>query len=604
MARQTSIVRRPLQATVLWTVVCVRLIAIGALGAGWSLAQEPIAPASVTDTSLIDTSLIDEELLSQWSAAGVQPSPPATDTEFLRRLMQTSIGQLPTPDEVREFARDMRPDKRARKIEELLGHRLHAAMWATRFSEWTGNSVDTLAAEDASTKLAIAQMWHEWLRVRFEKNLPYDQLIRSLLTATSRNADTISDWLQREYDWTAALRAQQATTLSDRPTLDLFWRRQLVQNEYPAREMAERVASSLLGVRLNCARCHDHPFDRWTKRDYEAFVRIFEQVRHDMSPELRAEVASRLAARRQRLAADPTKTEPPLAHVTEVYLAALPSGLQTTAPKVLGGPELSADLPDYRVGLVDWMVDAENETFARNLVNRCWAHYFGEGLVEPWDNLSSAKESPRTKLLSKLARRFIGSGFDIRALEQMILNSRAWQLSSIPHESQPQHEHGFARCLVRLPTAETFVDMWHGATGIEYDLGAGPLRGLKAIEVGSDRLPGNRWDKILKQFGQPVRSETCDCSVRNRPSARQLLTLMSDPELLADLSKGRLTALVASDINDDAVIDELFLATLSRWPSAEEREVALKAIDQQDRVASFENILASLLTTQEFVTIH
>ena len=546
---------------------------------------------------------IDDYLAAQFAAAGVQPSKPATDSEFLRRLTQTSIGQLPTADEVRAFVDDATPDKRARKIHELLGHPLHAAMWATRFCEWTGNSLDALAAEDADTKLALSQMWHEWLRVRFEKNVPYDQLVRSVLTSTSRGDNSLNDWIQREVDRTVAIRSQKTVTLRDHTTLDLFYRRVTVQNEYPVREIAERVASSFLGVRINCARCHDHPFDRWTKRDYESFVSIFQQVRHDMSPELRAEVARRLQARRERTT-NAVSNDSPLPRLTEVYLTTLSESAGSTVPKVLGGPELTRERLDLRVALVDWMVEQDNAFFARNMVNRVWAHYFGLGLVEPWDGLSSTKETANTKLLSDLALHFSQGGYNLRELEELILSSSTWQLSSIPHETQASLDSPFARSYVRLPPAETVIDMWHRATGIECDFGTGPLRGLKAVEIGADRLPGNRWDEVLDLFGQPNRAETCDCGLRNRPSVRQMLTLMSDPELVADVGRGRLATLLKREMSDNALIDELFLSTLSRWPSADERAMARKAVDGQDRQAGFENILSSLLVTQEFLTIH
>ncbi len=321
-----------------------------------------------------------------------------------------------------------------------------------------------------------------------------------------------------------------------------------------------------------------------------------------MSPELRSEYARRIEARRKRIA-ESGVAEPPLPRLTEVYVTSLSSQSASLNPKPLGGGALKIDQTDWRVGLVDWMIDDKNEFFARNFVNRAWAHYFGQGLVEPWDALSSQASQPHAELLSELAQWFIRSGYNIRALEQLILSSRAWQLSSI-NRSEQSTSIPFARSYVRLPTAEGFIDMWHAATGNELDFGNDSLRGLKAVEVGPDRLRGNRWDKIFDLFGQPNRGETCDCHIRNRPSVRQLLALMSDPQLVSDIATGRLQALLKSELNNDQIVDELFLSTLSRWPTDHERALTKAAMAGQERQTALENVLASLLVTQEFLTIH
>lgn len=567
--------------------------------------NEAAAPvgSELTSNVVRDAKVIDRHVFARLAELGIEPSALSSDTDFLRRLSLTTIGQLPTPQEIRNFVADTQHDKRSRKIDELLRHDLHAAMWATRFCEWTGNSLDTLAADD-ETKLQLGQLWHRWLRDRFARNEPYDRFVRSIITAKSRNGTQVGEWLTKEVAVTMAVRQYDPTAYADRGSLDLFWRRADVQGQYPVREMAERVASTFMGVRINCARCHDHPFDQWTQEDYQSFVRIFEQVRHGMSPALRQAMSTRLAERRQRFAnGDPVG--PAMPRITEVYVTRLPDQTSQSQPKALGGPALVRDQRDLRVALMDWLADSQNPFFARNFVNRVWAHCFGRGLIDPLDGLTSASDGAAYPvLLDVLAERFATSGYDVRQLEMMILNSATWQLSSKPTTTNRDDKRYFSRSSVRLPPAEVVVDMWHAATGVQRDFGNEAFRGLHAVELGTDRLPDNRWDKFLTLFGQPKRADTCDCSPKDRPSVRQTLTLMSDPNLVTDISRGRLAKLLADEISDDELIEELFLRTLSRWPTQGERTAVIQACTAADRGVVWESVLWSLLNTQEFITIH
>ncbi|MCA9185709.1 MAG: DUF1553 domain-containing protein, partial [Planctomycetales bacterium] len=451
--------------------------------------------------------------------------------------------------------------------------------------------------------------------------VPYDQVVRSIVVARSRGELPIGEWVDHEIARTNAIRGKQSDDNLKTPTLDLFWKRNDIQGDYPVRELAERVASTFLGVRINCARCHDHPFDEWSQADYQGFVRIFEQVRHDMSPELRREMSVRLTARRQRVA-EGHPAGPPLPRLTEVYLVSLHDDNKAPTPKPLGGPDIDGELSDYRIPFADWMTSPQNRFFARNAVNRAWAFYFGRGLVEPLDGLTDDSDSiAYPKLLEELAQHFSASGYDIRELELLILNSRTWQLSSeqLPSEQlttqtgdgADRHKGDnryLSRADVRLPPAAVVVDMWHAATGIDHDFGDDRFRGRRAVEIGPDNLPNSRWDGFQNLFGRPKRSDTCDCSPKNRPSVRQALTLMSDPRLLADISRGKLARLLDSDISEDEKIDTLFLQTLSRWPTPEERAATRDSLagtaDGEAMKLAWENVLWSLLNTQEFITIH
>jgi hypothetical protein len=585
------------------------LLTIGSLLVmpGAAILSAPVSPPDLSDSAwheLASANIIDNLVFAELRKAGMVPSRLSDDTTFLRRLSLLTIGQLPTADDVRKFATDDLPDKRARKIDELLAHELHAAVWATRFSQLTGNSIDTIEGPD-ELKPKRAKMWHDWLRARFAANMPYDELIRVIVTATSRDGRDLDEWIDAESKLIFSARDGFYTVYADRHTLDLFWRREEIDNQYPAQQLAERIASSFMGIRINCARCHDHPFDSWTQDDYLDFVAIFSQLRFDMSPALRARVADRLTERR-RLVAEATPVGPPMPRLREVYLAEdRPTSDFARTPRPLGGAPLVAELVDYRIGFMDWLSQPRNPYFARNLVNRVWANYFGRGIVEPLDGLSSGGVAAHENLLDQLAIDFVNHGYDLRRLERLILNSTTWQLSAEPNDMNREDQRYFSRAHVRLPPPETIVDMWIGATGIDAMFGNDVPGNVRAVEIGPSRFEDDRWNRLLNLFGRPPRTATCDCSQPQGPTIRQTLALMSDPKMVADVSRGALPGLLAADREDHEILDELFLRTLSRSPTNEELAVLMETIGSaDDRREVFIDVLWALVNSHEFITIH
>lgn len=551
--------------------------------------------------------LVDREVNAKLRALGVEPSGPAADAEFLRRVTLDAIGTLPTPGEVRAFLADPSCDKRSRTIDRLLAHPMHAALWATRYLDITGCDVNTMEGPP-ELQARRARVWHDWFRARFAANVPYDRIARGVLCATSRDGDDARAWARREAERTRSLRDGAKSDYADRPGLDLFWRR-LVNGEYaPAEPLAERVATTFLGVRIECAQCHKHPFDRWTQADYRSFANVVADVQFGLSPDALAAVASLLDDRRK---ADPKGVLPPMPRLREVYVSPRstrrlvhPETGRPLAPRALGGPELPDD-GDPRKCLFDWLVAPDNPYFARSFVNRVWAVYFGAGLVEPVDGFSVTNPPSNPRLLDALAADFVAHGYDIRRLERNVLNSRAYQRSSQPAAGNVDDRGNFARSVPRPLMAEVLVDALNAALGVPGDFGPDAPRGSRAIEIATNKVASPDLARAFRVFGRPERAAICDCERPKSPALPQTLFLMTDEALLARLRAGRVGALAGSDRCDGEAVEELFLAALSRPPSVDEARSALDHVrTTPDRASGLADVLWALINTREFVLNH
>jgi len=566
----------------------------------------PVAPGFVYP-KVPEANFIDHEVFAKLRLLNVIPSELSSDAEFLRRVTIDTIGSLPTPHEVRAFLANTSPDKRFRKIDSLLASPMHAALWATKLCDITGNNIDVME-EPAELAPKRAKMWHDWFRKRIAENVSYDQIARGVLTATSRDGLDIEQWVARETALDQTLRTGYRTSYADRPGLDLFWRRLANQDFFPLEQMAELTATAFLGVRLECAQCHKHPYDRWTQADYRAYANVFGQTKFGTSPEVNELVARLLDERRQR---PPDKAGPPLPHVREVYVTNQllrrlgdPKTNEPLRPKALGGPELEYE-GDARVQLCDWLTRPDNPFFARAFVNRVWAHYFGVGLVHPVDNFSVANPPSNEKLLDALARDFVEHAYDIRRLERTILVSRTYQLSAMPNESNAGDRGNFSHARVRRLMAEVVVDVLDAALGVGENFGDGIPPGARAIEIAPNRVRDPHLATIFRIFGRPARTLSCDCERSQEPAVPQTLFLMSDPALLAKIEKGRLKSLLDEGKSVEAVVEELFLNTLSRFPNDKERHAAAEHIAATaDKKKAYVDVIWALLNTREFILNH
>jgi hypothetical protein len=560
---------------------------------------------SVPEASECD--VIDREVFAKLAALGIAPSGTASDAEFLRRVTLDVIGTLPSPQEVRAFLADRAKDKRARKIDELLAHPMHAALWATRFLDITGCDVEALEGPD-DLRPRRARMWHDWFRKRFAENTPYSEIARGVITATSRDGAGSDTWVETEAARMVALKQGSASDYASKPGLDLYWRR-FARDEYIAVEpLAERTSAAFLGVRIECAQCHKHPFDRWTQADYRAFANIFADVQFGLSPEGLSATARLLDRRRK---SDPNGSLPPIPRLRETYVSERPSRRladpatgRPIAPKALGGPELTRSA-DLRQRLFAWLTQPDNPYFAPSFVNRVWAAYFGTGLVDPVDGFSVAYPPSNARLLEALAAHFVARGFDIRDLERWILNSHAYQRSSGPTAGNLADRGNFGRAEPRTMMAEVLVDALNQAVGVLGDFGPDAPQGARAIEIATNRVTSPELARVFRVFGRPARVAICDCERPSKPALPQTLFLMTDAALLEKIRSGRVKSLAASACCEAEAVEELFLATLSRPPDSDECRSALDRIrTRADRASGLADVLWALINTREFVLNH
>src|SRR5262245_29043181 len=472
------------------------------------------APATGALTYPATVNYVDTEVFAKLKQLNVLPSDLTLDAEFLRRVTIDVTGALPTPDEIRAFLADKSADKRARKIDELLTHPRHAALWATKFSDITGNNTQALE-QPQDMQMKRSQMWHDWFRVRLEKNMPYEEIVRGVLTATSVEGMKPDEWLEHIKKVESQAANYDTSEYVKRNTLDLFWRR---QQQVPIIEWGEKTAAAFLGVRLECAQCHKHPYDRWTQADYRAFANLFAGIsfvnNQFSSPDVKKIVDTENAERNKANMGKNNNQRTTL--VREMFFAPERRNGQLThpdtnaplKPKAPAGPEFTVEKgKDVRVQLFEWMRSPDNPFFAKSFVNRIWGHYFGVGLVDPVDDFSQANPPNNARLLEALAKDFVDHNYDIRHIERTILNSRTYQNSSTPNATNRFDKVNFARSYVRPMMAEVVVDVVNDAIGTSEtyqaanDPGSKNLDGKRMTEIGASRTNNPNLTYALRIFG-------------------------------------------------------------------------------------------------------
>jgi hypothetical protein len=565
--------------------------AIVAQYSGGVTSTQALVPAPVDGTKLgvhLPHNEIDDLVIAKLRKLNIHPSKLCSDGDFIRRAHLDAIGKLPSAKETRNFLADRSPDKRKQLIDQLLERPEYATYWAMKFSDWTGNG-------KYLSRYAMASnwMWQDWVEDKLSRNVPYDELVYGFVCATSLEGRTRKEFLAevQEIKHKTSGRYQfDDGTYAKRRTNDLYWTN--VERRNPD-TLVLQTANSFLGLRLECAQCHNHPFDRWTQKDFEQFKSFFMLARY-CDPETGEE------SPKGRGYGDES-VEP---GVGKRYARTV----QKVPPKLLGGREIPyVDGDDPRVALWEWMRARENPYFAPAFVNRIWHHYFGVGIVDPPDDFNQGNPPSNPQLLSWLAKGFIDRKFDIKSVHRLILNSRTYQLSFEPNASNRLDKKNFSHALARRMPAEVLIDAIADATDVPNNFGRVPRHRAVGQAMTAVRYGGNRPGYAMKIFGRPDREKTCDCERSNEPSVAQALYLINDQEVRGKLNdpNGRLPQLLKTMTDDREVIIELYLTALSRFPAEKELELQLQYVEKaDDRASGMKDVLWTLLNVREFVFNH
>lgn len=651
---------------------------------------------------------VDELVVNKLRKVGIVPSDVAGDTEFLRRVSLDVTGTLPTPSEIREFVADKSSDKRAKKIDELLNRPGYAAWWATQMNDWTGNNASQLrGAGEKEYSNELSRLWYDWILDRVQKNEPYDKLVAGIVLATGRTSPDQS-YVDYAREMSSYLKKENPASIADRPNMPFFWLRQNVRKP---QEKALAFAHSFLGVRIECAECHKHPFDQWTKMDFEQFQAFFEPIKYGgnnkkeeitlrtMADQMRASVGEGDKKEQKKLmeaafeklvkAGEPAPwqelfvSQTAARKLSDKDIARIKAknpnyNSRVATPKILGGDEVSlTDYPDPRAPLMEWMRDPENAYFARAFVNRVWANYFGRGIVEPADDMNLANPPVNKELMDYLASEFAAKGYDMKWLHREILNSDTYQRSWKPNDTNKLDEKNFSHMVLRRLPAEVAMDAITMATASTKDQStfAGDI---EKRAIGPASSVGNKKglsSYSLTTFGKPARLTNCDCERTADPTLLQTLFTRNDPEMLVKLEspsrdgawiselrninagpeakkadgelrktratrdnlkkrramhmeKGTATEvqlkqvdaqIAAADekekqlvgamkpvvINHDEVITEIYLRTVSRFPTDAEMKLAKEDLaNAKDPVDGVRDVLWAMLNAREFLVNH
>lgn len=514
------------------------------------LPRQPDQPPPGADSGeFTPVNYIDELALARWGELGLRPSRETGDAEFLRRVRLDLCGKLPLPDEVRAFVADPRPDKRARLVDRCLADPDHAAFFALKWGTILRNAANSGMKEGGEP---AAYAFATWLRDSIARNRPYDEFVREIVTASG--------------DWTEAPATQWFYQMSDDPL----------------HQPTADTAQIFLGLRLQCARCHHHPFERWSQDDYYGLAGFFTRLTSkSYGPGPPTFVAERTAT------------------TSEIN----PRTGKAPEPRPLDGPAmLIPPGDDPRRFLADWMTRPDNPFLARALVNRIWGHLFGRGIVEPIDDLRETNPPSNPELLDALARDFVAHRFDIRHLIRTICHSRLYQLSSDPIEGNAQDRQNFARYYARRLIAEVLLDAVDQATGTRTEFQK-MARNARAVD-----LPHEAFESyFLDVFDRPQRVSPCECARSGGASLTQVLHLVNSPELEDKIASdaGRVARLVKLATPPEKAVEELYLATLGRFPTSIERERVLDYLRKgSDTRRVLEDVLWTLINSKEFLLNH
>ena len=502
-------------------------------------------PLGIKVTDLpVEKNYIDEHIFGNLKRLGIPPSELSSDSAFIRRAFLDMIGRLPTAEQARSFVEDKDPAKRDKLVDFLLEHPGYGDYFSNKW-------VMILRNQRINNNNSVTYRFHDWVRRAFQQNMPYDRFVRNMLVATGDVE------IHPPVSW--YLQVNTAT------------------------EQMEDTAQLFLGLRIQCARCHHHPFEQWSQDDYFGFQAFFSQV-----------------------GLKPSRGGVPngnIFHKGGVATARNPRTNGDLKPTGLGGEEL--DIPAYedpRNMLVDWMVEPGNPFFARSLVNRYWKHFFGRGIVDPEDDMRVTNPPSNPELLDALAENFVKNGFDLKQLVRDICTSSAYQLSSEPNEYNATDKQNFSSFYPRRLNAEPLYDAINQVANSTVTFSGMPA-GTRAVQ-----LPDSGFtDYFLMVFGKPQAASACECERSDDANLAQSLHLLNSTDIQGKLAAGGgRPALLAEDEekSEEERVDELYYWAFSRPATESEKKLIFEFIERQpNKKQAYEDVLWALFNTKEFLFI-
>jgi hypothetical protein len=491
---------------------------------------------------------VDQHVFSKLKMLSILPSDLCTDQEFVRRVYMDVCGVLPTSEETKAFLDSKDANKRARLIDTLLERPEYADFWTLKWS-------DVLRSNRKTIQLKGIHVLQKWVRTHVEKNTPVDRMVHELLTA---NGNTFSNPPANYY------------RIARDPT-----------------NLAETTAQLFFGIRMQCAKCHNHPFERWTQDDYYSMAAFFARVK-------------------QRK--DPARPGAPKDAAEVIYSdrggeVIQPRTGKPIPPKFMGGsvPTIPPG-KDRREVLADWLASGNNPFFARSVVNRLWYHLMGRGIVDPVDDFRDSNPSANDDLLDALAKDFVEHKFDAKHVLRTILNSRTYQLSAQSNEFNKDDNKYFSRAVTKLHTAEQLFDALCQVTEVPERFPGLPL-GTRAVQLPDGEVN----HPFLKTFGQPARELACECEREGDSNLAQALQLINGPAVNDRLrnANNRIGKLLARKMTDRQMLDDLYLTTLSRLPAEEEVQAALEHVQAAvNKRLAWEDVQWALINAKEFLFRH
>jgi hypothetical protein len=495
-----------------------------------------------------ESNYVDRHVFAKLKMLSIPPSDVCTDEEFVRRAYMDICGVLPTAAETKAFLTSKEPNRRARLIDTLLERPEYADFWTLKWS-------DVLRSTRKSVQLKGAYTFQHWLHARIAKDVPLDQVVRELLTA---GGNTFANPPANYY------------RIARDPT-----------------SLAETTAQLFFGIRMQCAKCHNHPFERWTQDDYYSMAAFFARVKQRKDP-----------------------TDPPAKKdgAEYVYLerageVVQPRTGKTMPPRFLGGavPPLPPGA-DRREVLAKWLTSPDNPFFAKSVVNRIWYHLMGRGIVDPVDDFRDSNPSANDDLLDALAKDFAANHFDAKRLIRTICSSRTYQLSAQTNELNKGDNKYFSHAVTKLYTAEQLFDAICAVTEVPEKFPGVPL-GTRAVQLPDGEVN----NAFLKTFGQPARELACECEREGDSNLAQALQLINGPAVNDRLRNpnNRIGKLLARKLADREILNELYLTTLCRPPAEEEVKVTLQHVQTAvDRRRAWEDVQWALINAKEFLFRH